>query len=69
LSLDPKSSVWYQPSTGQNDISNSGVKAEYFSNTTFSGDPALTRVEPGVNLNWTTSTNVHRCWHNGRVRF
>jgi beta-glucosidase len=58
LSLDPKSSVWYQPSTGQNDISNSGVKAEYFSNTTFSGDPALTRVEPGVNLNWTTSTNV-----------
>jgi len=58
LSLDPKSSVWYQPSTGQNDIRNSGVKAEYFSNTTFSGDPALTRVEPGVNLNWTTSTNV-----------
>jgi beta-glucosidase len=58
LSLDPKSSVWYQQSTGQNDISNSGVKAEYFSNTTFSGDPALTRVEPGVNLNWTTSTNV-----------
>jgi beta-glucosidase len=58
LSLDPKSSVWYQPSTGQNDISNSGVKAEYFSNTTFSGDPALTRVEPGVNLNWTTSSNV-----------
>jgi beta-glucosidase len=58
LSLDPKSSVWYQPSTGQNDISNSGVKAEYFSNTTFSGDPALSRVEPGVNLNWTTGTNV-----------
>jgi beta-glucosidase len=58
LSLDPKSSVWYQPSTGQNDISNSGVQAEYFSNTTFSGDPALTRVEPGVNLNWTTSSNV-----------
>jgi beta-glucosidase len=58
LSLDPKSSVWYQPSTGKNDISNSGVKAEYFSNTSFSGDPALTRVEPGVNLNWTTSTNV-----------
>ena len=58
LSLDPKSSVWYQPSTGKNDINNSGVKAEYFSNTSFSGDPALTRVEPGVNLNWTTSTNV-----------
>lgn len=58
LSLDPKSSVWYQPATGESDVSNSGVKAEYFSNTSFSGDPALTRVEPGVNLNWTTSTNV-----------
>ncbi|MET0123916.1 MAG: glycoside hydrolase family 3 C-terminal domain-containing protein, partial [Pseudomonas caspiana] len=57
LSLDPKSSVWYQPSTGQNDISNSGVKAEYFSNTSFSGSPSVTRVEPGVNLNWTTGTN------------
>ncbi len=58
LSLNPKASVWYQPSTGQNSISNSGVKAEYYANTSFSGDPALTRVEPGVNLNWTTSTNV-----------
>lgn len=58
LSLNPKSAVWYQPAVGSNDISNSGVKAEYFSNTTFSGDPALTRVEPGVNLNWTTGTNV-----------
>lgn len=58
LSLNPKASVWYQPSTDKSSISNSGVKAEYYSNTTFSGDPALTRVEPGVNLNWTTSTNV-----------
>lgn len=57
MSLNPKSSVWYQPSTGSSDISNSGVKAEYFANTSFSGAPAQTRVEPGVNLNWTTSTN------------
>jgi beta-glucosidase len=57
LSLNPKAAVWYQPSTGKNTVSNSGVKAEYFSNTSFSGDPAVTRVEPGVNLNWTTSTN------------
>lgn len=57
LSLNPKASVWYQPSTSKNSVSNSGVKAEYFSNTSFSGDPAVTRVEPGVNLNWTTSTN------------
>ncbi|PNG44639.1 glycosyl hydrolase family 3 [Pseudomonas asplenii] len=57
MSLNPKSSVWYQPSTGNSDISNSGVKAEYFANTSFSGTPAQTRVEPGVNFNWTTSTN------------
>ena len=38
-------------------MSNSGVKAEYFSNTSFSGDPTLTRIEPGVNLNWMTGTN------------
>ncbi|WP_213877883.1 glycoside hydrolase family 3 C-terminal domain-containing protein [Pseudomonas sp. dw_358] len=58
LSLNPQTALWYQPSTGQNDINNAGVKAEYYSNTSFSGSPALTRVEPGVNLNWTTSTNV-----------
>jgi beta-glucosidase len=58
LSLNPKASVWYQPSTSKGSISNTGVKAQYYSNTSFSGDPALTRVEPGVNLNWTTSTNV-----------
>ncbi|PBP72012.1 glycosyl hydrolase family 3 [Pseudomonas syringae] len=58
MSLNPASSVWYQPATGDNGISNAGVKAEYFSNTSFSGDPVLTRVEPGVNLNWTTGSNV-----------
>ncbi|PWE38874.1 glycosyl hydrolase family 3 [Pseudomonas prosekii] len=57
MSLNPKSSVWYQPSTGSSNISNSGVKAEYFANTSFAGTAAQTRVEPGVNLNWTTSTN------------
>ena len=58
LSLNPQASIWYQPATGSSGISNSGVKAEYYANTSFSGDPALTRVEPGVNFNWTTSTNV-----------
>jgi beta-glucosidase len=58
MSLNPKASVWYQPSTGQNGISNTGVKAEYFSNTELAGSPALTRVEPGVNLNWTSNTNT-----------
>ncbi|TCP79724.1 beta-glucosidase [Pseudomonas putida] len=57
LSLNPKASVWYQPSSGKGNVSNAGVKAEYFDNATLSGSPVLARVEPGVNLNWTTSTN------------
>ena len=57
LSLNPKAAVWYQPGSDKGSVSNTGVKAEYFSNTSLSGDPVLTRVEPGVNLNWTTSTN------------
>lgn len=58
LSLNPKTSVWYQPSQGKKAISNTGVKAEYYANTTLSGDPVATRVEPGINLDWITSTNV-----------
>ncbi|WP_407316849.1 glycoside hydrolase family 3 C-terminal domain-containing protein [Pseudomonas sp. nanlin1] len=60
MSLNPKASVWYQPSTGKGKdaISNAGVKAEYYANSSLSGDPVATRVEPGVNLSWTTSSNV-----------
>jgi beta-glucosidase len=57
MSLNAKTAAWYQPTTGNSTVSNAGVKAEYYANTSFSGSPALTRVEPGVNLNWTTSTN------------
>jgi beta-glucosidase len=57
LSLNAKASAWYQPAVGSNNVNNAGVKAEYFANTSFSGSPAVTRVEPGVNLNWTTGTN------------
>ena len=57
LSLNPKASAWFQPAVGSNNVNNAGVKAEYFSNTSFSGSPVVTRVEPGVNLNWTTGTN------------
>ncbi|WP_223160973.1 beta-glucosidase [Salinicola aestuarinus] len=57
MSLNPANSVWYMPSTGEFPVSNRGVKAEYFDNTSLSGQPTLTRVEPGVNLNWTTGTN------------
>ncbi|WP_084537037.1 beta-glucosidase [Pseudomonas asturiensis] len=60
MSLNPKSSVWYQPSSGKGKeaISNNGVRAEYYSNTSLSGDPVATQVEPGVNLSWATNNNV-----------
>ncbi|RMR61340.1 Beta-glucosidase [Pseudomonas syringae pv. actinidiae] len=57
MSLNPKSSVWYQPAKDQQAISNTGVKAEYYANTSLSGDPVATRVEPGINLDWITNTN------------
>jgi beta-glucosidase len=57
LSLNAKASAWYQPAVGSNNVNNAGVKAEYFANTSFSGSPVVTRIEPGVNLNWTTGTN------------
>ncbi|RRV10692.1 glycosyl hydrolase family 3 [Pseudomonas sp. v388] len=58
MSLNPRTSVWYQPSSGQNGIRNSGVKAEYFSNTELAGSATLTRVEPGVNLSWSANNNI-----------
>lgn len=58
MSLNYRTAVWYQPSLGENAISNSGVKAEYFSNTELAGTPVVTRVEPGVNLDWVTGTNI-----------
>ncbi len=60
MSLNPKNSMWYMPSTGGFPVSNHGVKAEYFDNASLAGEPAVTRVEPGVNLNWTTGTNETR---------
>lgn len=56
LTLNPKAATWYQPGAGK--VSNSGLKAEYFSNTEFTGKPVLTRVEPGVNFDWTTNSNT-----------
>ena len=60
MSLNPKSSVWYQPGSGKGKeaISNNGVKAEYYSNTSLTGDPVATRIEPGVNLSWAANNNV-----------
>ena len=33
----------------------SGLKAEYFSNTSFSGKPALTRVDPRIQFDWNSA--------------
>ncbi|NOU47397.1 MAG: beta-glucosidase [Bacteroidales bacterium] len=33
--------------------SESGLKGEYFNNTTLEGEPALTRIDPSLNFGWT----------------
>lgn len=57
MSLDPETAEWHLPGDKPNHAGERGVKAEYFDNATLSGEPAETRVEPGVNLNWMTGTN------------
>lgn len=44
MTLDPSRSVW-TTTTGV-----AGVQAQYFNNSTWSGTPALTRIEPNINL-------------------
>ena len=58
LALNPETSVWYQPASNEGEGDIQGVQAEYFSNTSLSGTPAVTRIEPGVNFNWITRQNV-----------
>jgi beta-glucosidase len=59
LSLNATASVWYQAAaTNSKTTPASGVTAEYFSNTELSGDPVLTRTEPGVAWDFTTGQNV-----------
>ncbi|WP_447894546.1 glycoside hydrolase family 3 protein [Vreelandella sp. GE22] len=58
MGLDPETSVWYQPSSDEDDSGSPGVQAEFFSNADLSGSPAVTRVEPGVNFNWLTQQNI-----------
>lgn len=52
LSLNPKASVYTQ------DDGTIGVKAEYFTNTELGGSPTVTRIEPGVALDFMTNSNV-----------
>lgn len=55
LSLDPAATVWqHSDSAG---TTTPGMTAEYFTNATFSGTPATTRVENRVNLDWDADAN------------
>lgn len=56
LSLDPATSKWASTNTAGNEVQ--GLKAEYFSNTNWSGDPAVTRTEKFINLDWANDTDL-----------
>ena len=40
------------------DASTQGLKAEYFSNTDFSGEPVLTRMDPQIQFDWNSAAPV-----------
>ncbi len=48
LALPVPSSVFHSSEAAGGD----GLQAEYFSNTTFSGRPALTRIDPRIQFDW-----------------
>ena len=56
LSLDPTASVWSSTDTAGNAVT--GLKAEYFTNATWSGDAATTRTDTHVNLDWSSDTDL-----------
>ncbi len=59
MSLTPETALWLQPDCTSDESSClTGVEAEYFTNTDFEGEPALTRTEQGINFSWTDMTNV-----------
>ncbi|WP_287812053.1 glycoside hydrolase family 3 C-terminal domain-containing protein [Pseudomonas sp.] len=57
LSLDPTVSTWSHTdsSTGK---SVAGLTAEFFTNATWSGDPAATRTDTHVNMDWSSDTDL-----------
>ncbi|KPY99910.1 Beta-glucosidase [Pseudomonas syringae pv. atrofaciens] len=56
LSLDPSTSAWTTTDATGNEVQ--GMKAEYFSNTNWSGDAAVTRTEKHVDLDWANDKNL-----------
>jgi beta-glucosidase len=58
LTLNPAESVWFQGEASGKSAPMSGLKAEYFDNTSLAGSPVKTRIEPGVAFNWLSGMNV-----------
>lgn len=56
LSLDPSTSAWTTTDATGNEVQ--GMKVEYFSNTNWSGDAAVTRTEKHVDLDWANDKNL-----------
>lgn len=56
LSLDPTTTVWSSTNTAGNEVQ--GLKAEYFSNASWSGDAAVTRTEKHIDLDWANDTDL-----------
>lgn len=52
MSLNPAAALWTQEDGA------AGIKAEYFSNSDLAGSPVQTRMEPGLNLDITSRTNI-----------
>lgn len=60
LSLNPARAAWFtqDPASSNPQAYVRGLRAEYFNNADWSGTPALTRIEPGVNWEFLSSTNT-----------
>jgi beta-glucosidase len=60
MSLNPQRAVWFtqDPTSSNPQAYLRGLRAEYFNNAGLSGVPAVTRIEPGVNWEFTSSTNT-----------
>ncbi|WP_122313975.1 glycoside hydrolase family 3 C-terminal domain-containing protein [Pseudomonas amygdali] len=56
LSLDPSTSAWTTTDATGNEVQ--GMKVEYFSNTNWSGDAAVTRTEKHVDLDWANDKDL-----------
>jgi beta-glucosidase len=52
LSLDPAAAPWTTTDSKGNEVT--GMKAEFFTNANWSGDPSATRIDTHVDMDWST---------------